>query len=417
MKHEELRSLVEDRKEELIQLCSEMIRIPSENPPGEMDAMISYLCAYLDKHGIQYEIVKGNESAPNIIARMGQKDGRVLLLNGHCDVVPAGNLEKWDFDPFGGEVRGGKILGRGASDMKTGLAGLLFAMGILADHNVPLNGEVVLSIVPDEEVSGQFGTKWLVENNIIHGDACLIAEPTGSLNCEIGQKGCCWLKLTASGEPAHGSLAPFAGDNAINRLIKVLNRIEAIRDITPRYDDATAAVMEKSRDMAKKLIQAKGAQHVLNHCTVNLGKISGGTKVNMVPDYAEAEIDIRIPIGVSCEMVEEQVIRIIKESGVAGVSYSFCWQSEANSTSDTEEIVEIVADHVAKIWGEPLARTYQWASSDARFFRYAGIPTLQYGPANLEGIHAYNESVDVQDVVNAAKIYTCTIIDYLNGKN
>lgn len=139
--------------------------------------------------------------------------------------------------------------------------------------------------------------------------------------------------------------------------------------------------------------------------------------MNMVPDYAEAEIDIRIPIGVSCEMVEEQVIRIIKESGVAGVSYSFCWRSEANSTSDTEEIVEIVADHVAKIWGEPLARTYQWASSDARFFRYAGIPTLQYGPANLEGIHAYNETVDVQDVVNAAKIYTCTIIDYLNGKN
>ena len=416
MKHEELRSLVENRKEELIQLCCEMIRIPSVNPPGEMDEMISYLCAYLEKHGIQYEIKKGKETAPNIIARIGQKDGRVLLLNGHCDVVPVGNLEKWDVDPFCGEVRGGKILGRGTSDMKTGLAGLLFVMGLLADNQVALDGEVVLSIVPDEEVSGQFGTKWLVENGVIHGDACLIAEPTGSLNCEIGQKGCCWLKLTASGEPAHGSLAPFAGENAINRLLKVLNRIDTIRDITPRYDDDTAIVMEKSRDMAKKLIQAKGAQHVLNHCTVNLGKISGGTKVNMVPDYAEAEIDIRLPIGVTCEMVEEQVIRILKESEVTGVTYSFCWQSEPNSTSAKEEIVEIVAGHVADIWGEPLARTYQWASSDARFFRYAGIPTLQYGPANLEGIHAYNETVDVQDVINAAKIYICTITDFLNGR-
>ena len=71
---------------------------------------------------------------------------------------------------------------------------------------------------------------------------------------------------------------------------------------------------------------------------------------------------------------------------------------------------------MADIWGEPLASTYQWASSDARFFRYAGIPTLQYGPANLEGIHAYNETVDVQDVINAAKIYICTITDFLNGR-
>lgn len=417
MKHEELRSLVESRKEDLLNLCCEMIRIPSVNPPGEMDEMVAYLCTYLEKHGIQYEIVKGKETTPNIIARIGKKGGRVLLLNGHCDVVPVGNLDKWDFDPFCGEIRDGKILGRGTSDMKTGLAGLLFGMGLLADNNVQLDGEILLSIVPDEEVSGEYGTKWLVESGAIHGDACLVAEPTGYFNCEIGQKGCCWIKLTASGEPAHGSLSPFAGDNAINKLMKVLNKIESIRDITPRYDDETAVVMERSREMAKRLLNGKGAQHVLNHCTVNIGKISGGTKVNMVPDYAEAEVDVRLPLGVTCEMVEEQVIRVIKESGVSGVTYSFGWHSEPNSTSDKEEIVEIVAENVEEVWGETLNRTYQWASSDARFFRYAGIPTLQYGPANLEGIHAYNETVDVQDVINAAKIYICTMVDFLNGKN
>lgn len=415
MKHEELRSLVENKKDDLINLCCEMIHIPSVNPPGEMDQMVEYLCEYLEKHKILYEIVKGNEKTPNIIARMGKKGRRVLLLNGHCDVVPVGNLDKWNFDPFCGEVHDGKILGRGTSDMKTGLAGLLFAMGLLADNNIALNGEVVLSIVPDEEVSGQFGTKWLVENGVIHGDACLVAEPTGYFNCEIGQKGCCWIKLMASGEPAHGSLSPFVGDNAINKLMKVLNKIESIRDITPRYDDETAVVMERSRDMAKRLLTAKGAHHVLNHCTVNIGKINGGTKVNMVPDYAEAEVDVRIPLGVTCEMVEEQLIRIIRETGVNGVTYSFSWHSEPNSTSDKEEIVEIVANHVSEVWGEPLNRTYQWASSDARFFRYAGIPTLQYGPANLEGVHAYNETVDVQDVINATKIYICTITDFLNG--
>lgn len=102
---------------------------------------------------------------------------------------------------------------------------------------------------------------------------------------------------------------------------------------------------------------------------------------------------------------------------MSGVTYSFGWHSEPNSTSDKEEIVEIVAKHVEEVWGEPLNRTYQWASSDARFFRYAGIPTLQYGPANLEGIHAYNETVDVHDVINAAKIYICTMVDFLNKGN
>ena len=173
--------------------------------------------------------------------------------------------------------------------------------------------------------------------------------------------------------------------------------------------------MDESRKMAKRLLDAPGVQHVLNHCTLNIGKISGGTKVNMVPDYAEAEIDVRLPLGVSCEMVEETLLKIVNESCVDGIQYEFSWKSEPNSTNPKAAIVEAVAQNVQRVWGEPLNRTYQWASSDARFFRYAGIPTLQYGPANLEGIHAYNETVDVCDVVNAAKIYIGSIIDYLNG--
>ena len=104
---------------------------------------------------------------------------------------------------------------------------------------------------------------------------------------------------------------------------------------------------------------------------------------------------------------------IIREAGVEGVTYDFGWKSEPNSTPQNAEIVEAVAKNVEDVWKESLNRTYQWASSDARFFRYAGIPTLQYGPANLEGVHAYNETVDVQDVVNAAKVYIGAITDYL----
>ena len=299
--------------------------------------------------------------------------------------------------------------------MKCGLAGLLFAMGLLADGKVPLDGELVLTVVPDEEVSGSWGTKWLVESGTIRGDACLIAEPSGYFNCEIGQKGCCWLKLSATGTPAHGSLAPFVGDNAIEKLLRVLSGITQLRDIPARYDEQIARVMEDSKNNARRRLSAKGAAHVINHCTVNIGKISGGTKINMVPDYAEAEVDIRVPLGISTLTVEEEICRIIREAGVSGVEYSFGWRSEPNNTPRTAEIVEILAKNVQEIWNEPLTRTYQWASSDARFFRYEGIPTLQYGPSTAAGIHSYNETAEVLDVVNITKVYICTMLDYLNG--
>ena len=413
MENKRLKELVEERKEELLDLCCRMIQIPSVNPPGEVEEIVGFICNYLEKHGISWEIIRPTSDTPNIVAKMGNPDGRVLVLNGHCDVVPPGNLEKWDFNPFCGEIRNGKILGRGTSDMKTGLAGLLFVMGILSDEKIDLGGQIVLTVVPDEEVSGAWGSKWLVESGTIKGDACLIAEPTGYFNCEIGQKGSCWIKLSVNGTPAHGSLSPFVGDNAIVKLMRVLERLDKIRDIVPRYDEETARVMEESRTMAERLLEAKGARHVLNHCTVNFGKINGGTKVNMVPDHAEAEVDIRIPLGVTTAMVEDAVDLIIREAGVEGVTYDFGWKSEPNSTPQNAEIVEAVAKNVEDVWKESLNRTYQWASSDARFFRYAGIPTLQYGPANLEGVHAYNETVDVQDVVNAAKVYIGAITDYL----
>ena len=130
-KHQYLVSLMEDRKEELLKLCSDLIKIPSVNPPGEMEAITSFICRYLEEHHISYEVLYPTPTTPNIVATLGRKGGRRLILNGHSDVVPPGNLEKWEFDPFSGEIRDGKIFGRGASDMKCGLAGLLFSMGVL----------------------------------------------------------------------------------------------------------------------------------------------------------------------------------------------------------------------------------------------------------------------------------------------
>ena len=136
--HKKLYELVESRRDQLLEVCSDLIRIPSVNPPGDVEDIVSYIAKFLETHDIRCRVVRPVESAPNIIAELGDpSSGKKLILNGHCDVVPVGNLDKWDFDPFSGEIRDGKIHGRGASDMKCGLAGLLFAMGLLARTNHP----------------------------------------------------------------------------------------------------------------------------------------------------------------------------------------------------------------------------------------------------------------------------------------
>ena len=128
MRKENLISMVEDRKAELIDLVSRLIRINSENPTGTQREVVDFVEKYLEKAGIAYEETGENPDYPCVVARMGSEDGYSLIFNGHVDVVPAGDRGLWDFDPFCGTVTDSQILGRGTSDMKAGGAGGLFAL-------------------------------------------------------------------------------------------------------------------------------------------------------------------------------------------------------------------------------------------------------------------------------------------------
>ena len=147
---------------------------------------------------------------------MGADEGFSIILNGHLDVVPAGDRSQWDFDPFAGTVTDTQILGRGTSDMKAGVAGLLFAMKLLKESGAELKGNIRLHLVSDEESGGEFGSRWLCDHGYAEGaNACLIAEPTSANDIEIGQKGGLTVILKATGKSAHGSLGGIKGDNAI----------------------------------------------------------------------------------------------------------------------------------------------------------------------------------------------------------
>ena len=414
----QLLELATKKDNELLTLCSNLIKAKSVNPDGDIYSAINVIKEYFDNANIEYDLIDANSKKfPIIIAKIGKKkeNGKTIFLNGHCDVVPIGDITKWNFDPFSGEIENGKMLGRGTSDMKCGLAGLMFMMKILKENEAKLNGEIVLHIVSDEETGGEFGTKWLYENNYFeNGDACIIAEPTSSNNCEVGQKGSLWLHFKSYGQPAHGSIGNYVGENAITKLLKLLNRLEEFRTIEGKYEDKQLSVVEDSKRVAREALKVDGVDNVIDHVTVNIGTINGGNKTNMVPDYCEATVDMRVPIGVSFDYMIEKLNGIINELEIKGIEYDYTWNSEANYTDVDTDLVKSVVMNANYIWNAETIPAYQWASSDARYYRLKNIPTIQYGPANTEGIHSYNEDVDVEDIINCSKVYIMMMVDLLD---
>ena len=411
---QELHALAKEKSGELVQLVSDLIQIPSENPTGTQRQVVDFVEKYLADAGIDYEEVGENPDFPCIVAKMGTDDGFSIILNGHLDVVPAGDRSQWDFDPFSGEVTDKLILGRGTSDMKAGVAGLLYAMKILKEANAPLKGNIRLHLVSDEESGGEYGSTWLCENGYAaDADACLIAEPTSSNDIEIGQKGGLHIILKAAGKSAHGSLGGFKGDNAILKMAKVLDKLPRLTTIEGHFKDSQLHALENSIRSTEEKVGEKGVGEVIRHVSANVGIIQGGTRPNMVPDYCEAIVDVRLPIGVDHKEIEDMMAQIVAESGVEGITYDMLWKSEGNYTDEDDVIVQTVKKNAEAIWGQEVIPAYQWASSDARAYRAAGIPTIQYGPSNTEGIHSYNENVDIEDVVNAGQIYVLSLCDML----
>lgn len=410
----ELVQQVEDRQEELLKLVSSLIQIKSENPTGSQREVIDFVETYLQQAGIEFEETGANPEFPCVVAKIGKEAGFSMIMNGHVDVVPAGNREQWDFDPFSGEITDTQILGRGTSDMKAGVAGILFAMVLLVKEKERLQGNLRLHIVSDEESGGKYGTQWLCANGYAdHADACLVAEPTSMETIEIGQKGGLDIVLKSYGKSAHGSLGNYKGENAILKMAKVLEHVNLLTEIKGQFTTRQQKPLADSIMLAEDKNEIPGIGHVIEQVTTNVGMIQGGTRPNMVPDYCEVIVDARLPIGVSKDEIEDCMKRIMEISGVSGVDYELNYKSDANFTDHEASIVLAFKKNAESFLGSKVIPAYQWASSDARDYRKKDIPTIQFGPSNTVGIHSYNETVDIADVITATKTYVAAICDLL----
>jgi succinyl-diaminopimelate desuccinylase len=295
---ERVLAAVEELSDEMSGFLADMVRIPTVNPPGKnYEEFVAFFDDHLSKLGYDTEIFRvpedrldelaphaGGLPRPNLVARLGDaSSGPSVHLNGHYDVVPAGS--DWTRDPFGGEIADGKLYGRGASDMKSGLACQVYAVEALRRAGIELRGEVVQSAVGDEETVGNTnaGMGYLVERGIVakeNTDALVITEPFGPEGVGIGHKGAIWGEITVFGEKAHGS-SPLLGTNSIELAARFLTRIAS--DLQPKLARRTTDILVTPEESTSS--------------TLSFDTISGGVATNIVPDRCVMSFNRRLIPG------------------------------------------------------------------------------------------------------------------------
>jgi len=402
-------------EEDIVGLCQNMVQIPSDNPPGDTSDLGSFIKSYIEDHGGEVELYEPKEGIVNILSSTG-KGPPHIILNGHLDQFPSEVGEKWKVDPYGGEIKDGYLYGRGSGDMKGGLASLLYCYVKLLDNEHP--GRVTFTGTSDEETGGRWGAHWLLNKlKGLDGDAVLNGEPSG-LTVRIGEKSRVPLKLRAQGKAAHGSFAGYVGENAIMKLVNTLPCVHALNGMEPQLSPEEEELTAKAMRGYEKQYghESMGMSEVLRKVTVNIGTIQGGAKDNIIPASCEAEIDIRLPLGITPEEIKCKVIEAIQ---VREPSVKVDWNRHPDIvtgttfTPENENIVKLVFDNSISQTGETPVLSFTSGGTDCRFWRERGVPAVSYGP-RVYGMGGVDERILVKDLLITTRVHMGTIIDFLS---
>ncbi|MFQ5894855.1 MAG: M20 family metallopeptidase [Nitrospinota bacterium] len=374
--------------EEVAALAAELVRIPSPNPPGEERAVAERLEAYLRWSGLEVERDQVAEGRENLLVELaGPRPGRTLSIVNHMDTVPPG--EGWTREPFGGELEGGRLWGRGACDMKGGLAAALVAFRALkerADRGLSLRHRVRLCLVVDEEGPFMRGAASLVERGRVgREDAVLSCEPT-SLQLVVAQKGTLWFELLVRGRSAHAA-APQEGADAIHAMALALCGLKE---------------------------RAAGLPHShprLGVTTVTVGRVEGGLKTNVVPDRCRAEVDARFPppldsAGVQ-QMVEEALAAgCARVSGTRGEVRPISVERPPILAEEDAPAVAIFRRAHREVMGSELALVGVPYYTDAGLIaaRTGSRNCFLFGPGSIAQAHAPDEWVALDELRMAARV-------------
>ena len=376
---------------ELATLLSDLVAINSVNPDlaqggaGEGD-IADYIANWGRGAGLDVHVQQAAPKRPNVILiARGSGGGMSLMLNAHTDTVGVTDMES----PFQPIIRDGRLYGRGAYDMKSGLAAGMLALKAARDMN--LRGDVVLSAVVDEEYGSIGAEALLADWERWPADAVLIAEPT-EVEISIAHRGFVWVDIETFGKAAHGS-RPQLGVDAIAKMGKLLVALDA-------HDRA---------------MRAAPTHELLGSGSLHASLISGGEEISMYPAHCQLQIERRTIPGESQNSVKAEITDILAE--IAAADPDFKAQAKATFSRSPYSIdashplvgqLKRVAE--ANSGGEVKLIGSSWWM-DSALFGDAGIPTVVLGPAGA-GAHAIEEWVDLASVERCRQIYTDLIADF-----
>ncbi|MBF9043452.1 acetylornithine deacetylase/succinyl-diaminopimelate desuccinylase family protein [Rhodobacterales bacterium HKCCE4037] len=411
------------KRDDLIALTQDLIRIPTLNPPGRNYREIcGYLAERLGQKGFAVELVRA-EGAPadstkyprwNIVARYEGGAGDCVHFNSHHDVVAVGH--GWTKDPFGGELEDGRIYGRGACDMKGGLAASIIAAEAFIETRPQFNGAIEISATADEESGGYGGVAYLAEQGYFDPSRVqhvIIPEPLNKDRICLGHRGVWWAEIETHGRIAHGSM-PFLGDCAVRHMGAVLEEME--RTLFP-------LLASKHTDMP---VVPEGARQ----STMNINAIHGGEPVQeddytgfpsaCVPDRCKITIDRRYLIEENEGEVRAEIEAVLETVKAARPNFSYelkeLWSVSPTMTERDAPVVKTVEAAIAKVLEKQADFVVSPGTYDQKHIDRIGKlkNCIAYGPGILDLAHQPDEWVGVQDMEDSAKVMALTLSELLS---
>ncbi len=418
-----LRTQIDRRHDDLVELTRDLIAFPTINPPGDAyQPCAEYLGNRLKDKGfdVKYVRAKGtpgdSDRYPriNIVARReGKHPGPCVHFNGHIDVVEVG--QGWSVDPFAGVIKDGKIFGRGACDMKGGIAAAIIAMEAIIDSGHDYAGTLEFSGTVDEESGGFGGVAYLAQNGWFDKsrvDHVIIPEPLNVDRVCIGHRGVWWAQIETHGRIAHGSM-PFFGDSAIEHMGDVLHRFE--RDLYP-------ALAARLTDMP---VVPDGAKQ----STININSIHGGQDERddgalpapCVADSCRMVIDRRFLIEEKLESVRGEVKDILDNLSKTRENFAYTMTDlfavHPSMTDPERPVVRATSDAIHQVMKKSAQIVCSPGTYDQKHIERIGKlkDCIAYGPGILDLAHQPDEYVVIDDMVNSAKVMALSACTLLGG--